>query len=156
MSESQKNLSTKEIKSAIHSWLDARQKMMVGFNVLCLLKPFHLANQKELRRAIEEFCGDLIDYMSFGQFKIFEHLVHLAPSQPQKNNTMKHLLSNIFSSTIQGIEFHDKYMAQADYSHFEQDLSKLGEHLAHRLDWEDQLLEMTYELIYEKASQDKS
>ena len=140
------------LQGTIQSWLDSRQRMMVAFNHLCLLKPFPDACQQSLQRTIEEFCTELVDYMSFGQFKIFENMLHFAPPQSERGLRIKKLLSKIFSSTIQGIEFHDTYINKKQCDTFEEDLSNLGEQLAHRLDWEDQLLEITYDMLYESQS----
>lgn len=142
------------LQGSIQSWLESRQRMMVAFNHLCLLKPFNQACQQSLQRTIEEFCTELVDYMSFGQFKIFENLLHLAPPQSEKGLRIKKLLSKIFSSTIQGIEFHDTYINKKQCDAFEEDLSTLGEQLAYRLDWEDQLLEITYDAFYKQSSKD--
>jgi len=141
-------LSAKQIQQSIRDWLDARQKMMVAFNQLCLLKPFVELSGEQAQQSVEHFCTEVIDYLSFGQFKVFENITKFMPSEGKSARNAKILLSKIFSSTIQSIEFHDKYIQSFDLNTLEKDLSKLGIQLAHRLDWEDQLLDLAYEHIY--------
>lgn len=141
-------LMTKDIQEAVKEWLDARQKMMVAFNQICMLRPLSNLSQTEAQRTIEHFCTEVIDYLSFGQFKVFENLTKIIPPDSKDARTVKILLSKIFSSTIQTIEFHDQYMKVFSMDTIEEDLSKLGEQLAFRLDWEDQLLDLAYEHIY--------
>lgn len=138
----------KQTQLAIREWLDARQKMMVAFNQLCMLKPFNKLPPEQAQQAVEHFCTEVIDYLSFGQFKVFERITEFMPSDGKDARDVKILLSKIFSSTIQSIEFHDKYTQNFQMASLEEDLSKLGERLAHRLDWEDQLLDLAYEHIY--------
>ena len=122
--------------------------MMVAFNQLCMLKPFTDLPKEQAQKSVELFCTEVVDYLSFGQFKIFEHITKLIPSDSKDSRCVKLLLSKIFSSTIQSIEFHDKYIRTNNFDSLEKDLSKLGERLAYRLDWEDQLLDLAYEHIY--------
>ncbi len=148
MTENNVQVTVEGIQSTIKDWLDARQKMMIAFNQLCMLRPLEELPAEEAQKSIEHFCTEVIDYLSFGQFKVFENITKLIPSEGKNARTVKILLSKIFSSTIQTVEFHDKYMKSFSQKELEQDLSKLGEQLAFRLDWEDQLLDLAYELIY--------
>lgn len=148
MTEDNLQLKTKDIQASIKEWLDCRQKMMVAFNQICMLRPLSALSEQEAQKSIEHFCTEVIDYLSFGQFKVFEHLTKIIPSDSKDARTVKILLSKIFSSTIQTIEFHDRYMKSFEMAVLDDDLSKLGEQLAFRLDWEDQLLDLAYEHIY--------
>lgn len=139
------------LQQSIRNWLDARQKMMVAFNQLCMLKPFEDLPEEDVAHCVEKFCTEVIDYLSFGQFKVFEHLTKVIPKDGPDARNIKILLSKIFSSTIHSIEFHDKYIQRFKLNDLEKDLSKLGEQLAHRLDWEDQLLDLAYEHIYAQS-----
>lgn len=151
MTEDNLQFKTKGIQTSIHDWLDSRQKMMVAFNQICMLRPLSNLSEQEAQKSIEHFCTEVIDYLSFGQFKIFENITKLIPSESKDARKVKILLSKIFTSTIQTIEFHDKYMKSFAMATLEQDLSKLGEQLAFRLDWEDQLLDLAYEHLYTAA-----
>ena len=129
---------------SIREWLDARQQMMMAFSDLCLLKPFDQYDKADLSEAIESFCTELIDYLSFGQFRVFDHVTMVIHPNTHDGRMIKILLGKIFSSTVMSIEFHDLYMKNP-FKNLEKDLAKLGEHLAQRLDWEDQLLDMIYD-----------
>ncbi len=136
-----------DIQGSIKGWLEARQKMMIAFNHLCMLKPFDDLTQEDLIEPVEDFCTELVDYLSYGQFKVFEKILSLTFPNRNESKDVKILLSRIFSSTIHSIEFHDTYTRNFEVDSLKKDLSDLGVHLAHRLDWEDQLLDNLYESV---------
>lgn len=97
---------------------------------------------------LQSFCQLLIDYVSIGHFKIFEKLAEAKAQLPGKQSELdKNLLTKILRTTLLALDFNDQYeninLAQ-NYSELPtllEDLSKLGEQLAERMDWEDQLIQ---------------
>ncbi|HET9843249.1 MAG TPA: Rsd/AlgQ family anti-sigma factor [Gammaproteobacteria bacterium] len=130
--------------NSIQQWLNLRQKMIVAFNELCLLKPFEIIKKPEIQTCVDNFCNELVDYLSFGQFKVFEQLSSIDALRTEDRKSIQALWCKIFSTTVTAIEFSDLYTHNLCMATLQKDLSKLGVQLAHRLDWEDQILEILY------------
>jgi regulator of sigma D len=130
------NVRRASLDTHISQWLAQRQSTWL----LCS----ELANaQKKAKpvtlKKITLFCQTLMDYVSLGHFNVYEKLTHAA----LKNNLPldKQLLEDIGSTTDDVLHFNEKY---TDPSHLEtwiEDLSHLAERLAHRIEWEDRLMQ---------------
>ena len=129
----------------LHRWLCERQELIVILNVLCHHRPFSkVKDQNFLHETLQYFCQLLIDYISKGHFKIFEHIY---PVQETQN-----VMENILCSTHAASEFNDKYhINQKELNNLETDLGKLASQLAQRFEWEDKLVE-----CYRKAKMTSS
>lgn len=122
-----------KVDPLIKEWLKQRQDLLVLYSQLCetnCLEP----------EKLELFCQTLVDYISAGHFKIFEKVAEKRQHR-QGNGLNKTMLENISSTTDFALDFNEKYTEPKNFEALLQDLSELGEHLAHRMDWEDQLLE---------------
>lgn len=132
-------------------WLAQRQSLLIIFNELCQT---HANTELEAQPfLIQTFCQKLMDYVSMGHFKIFEKLADAqANCNPGLGELNPSLVSQILQNTLASLEFNDRYEQPDQYQpqKFSEDLSKLGQELAHRMDCEDQLikgyLEMTNSL----------
>ncbi len=116
----------------IKGWLKQRQELLVLYSQLC--ETNRLDPQK-----LELFCQTLMDYISAGHFKVFEKVAESYPDYQQKGLD-PNLLEQISSTTDFSLDFNEKYTEPTGFESLLQDLSELGEHLAHRMDWEDKIL----------------
>lgn len=127
----------------IKQWLTERQALLVSYNELCQ-EVSGTVNDLQL----QTFCQLLIDYVSMGHFKIFEKLAETQANFSVDHSELeKNLLSKIYQSTMFVLNFNDTYENYQSNSstnpqalRLSDDLSELGEMLAHRMDWEDELI----------------
>jgi regulator of sigma D len=134
-----------ELKALIGSWLALRQRLMVQFHHLCSFRPFDQDNSREkiLIEALDRFCEELVDYISMGQFEVFEQLFGFIEKTPDNHLlTNKRLLAEFIKTTMSALDFNDKYSQKRKLDQLEEDLSLIGERLAHRLELEDKLVDM--------------
>ncbi|WP_375055894.1 sigma D regulator [Zobellella sp. DQSA1] len=122
---------------ALDAFINARQNLLVEYIRLSTNKT--LPTQAEL----EEFCGQLVDYVSAGHFEIYDYVV-TAYEAAQGNARLlaERIYPRIKQNTDEALNFHDKY-TQADEDNLlelDQELSHLGEVLEERFELEDRLV----------------
>ena len=90
-------------------------------------------------KKITLFCQTLMDYVSLGHFTVYEKLTYAA----LENNLPldKQLLEDIGSTTDDVLHFNEKYTDPDQLDTWVEDLSHLAERLAHRIEWEDRLMQ---------------
>lgn len=124
---------------AIEKWLKERQELLVLYHQLFEAHP----NEPFVFNAetLIQFCEVLIDYISFGHFRMFEKLTEAQFSSTLYLAKNKDLFTKILRTTLYGLDFNDKYAEHShDLNDLQANLSELGEHLANRMDWEDELI----------------
>ncbi len=125
-----------KIDAIIYTWLKERQELLVLYT-----------QASENSTLLERFCQILVDYISAGHFEIFEKLAQAkeicTPDQPGLDVT---LLEKISKTTLTALDFNDNYADNPSVYGLSKALSELGEQLAHRLEWEDQLLQTYFKL----------
>ncbi len=114
------------------------------FALLCRLsrlRPFEHERPRALR--MTEFCQLLTDYIAAGHFVLYERL----EAQTERRRPVKDLAAafypDIARTTELALEFSDRYCAagsSADYPDLDDDLARLGEVLARRIQMEDRLI----------------
>lgn len=133
--------------TAIDSWLDDRQGLIVSYCQLAALPPFDKKSQQSLPASsdVQTFCQKLMDYLSAGHFEMYERIVsECAVNGHDSRKLADALTPKISASTDVALEFNDKYAEVADEQWtvaFDQDLSELGQKLVERFDYEDQLIQ---------------
>lgn len=119
----------------IATWLKQRQSLLVTFYEVCHHRPFFLkSNSRELEPTIREFCGQILDYLSMGHFKIFEKLSH------EREPSLPFLLDALKESTDQIMDLNDKHRFKLNIVRLDKDLSSIAEKLARRFELEDKLI----------------
>ena len=117
-------------------WLKQRQELLVIYSQLCGIE-----QPSESFEKLQVFCQSLMDYLSIGHFKMFEKLAeahyHLSPHTKGLDGS---ILQKISDTTDIALDFNDKYTDSESLEDLSEDLSVLGENLAHRMDWEDKLI----------------
>lgn len=125
----------------ISKLLAERQDMLVRFCHVAGLNPFH--NDQPSREMLEEFCQVLVDYSAFGHFEIYSRILSGEERRKQVLDVANRIYPRIAEATEFAVAFNDKYDALTHtepLDHLNDDLCKLGEEIAMRIEVEDQLL----------------
>ena len=121
-----------------------RAEMLALYCRLAGLDPLgdqrHRQPAKEL---IQEFCQILIDYMAAGHFGLYDRLINGTERRRNVADLAAKLYPRIADTTQIALDFNDKYDVNEQWEiplSFEDDLSRLGEELAVRIELEDKLI----------------
>lgn len=120
-----------------------RTEMLVLFCRVAGLEPFSDTDNRETATvALQQFCQVMVDYIAAGHFSLYERIVNGTERRRSIAELAENLYPRISRTTDVALDFNDKY----DASHCEingqlgDDLSRLGEELAVRVELEDRLL----------------
>ena len=125
----------------VDKWLVERQELFVKYGQLIGLESFN-PNRPE-KVLLRDFCQLLIDYMAFGHFEVYDRI---SSGKERRSNVLKVaevVYPRISQVTEFAVAFNDKYDTSdhdQPLDHLDQDLSKLGEELASRVEMEDRLV----------------
>jgi regulator of sigma D len=125
----------------IEELLEERRQVWSLYCAIAGMKPF--SGDQPLRSKIQEFCQLLIDYISLGHFGIYQRIIDGTERRRKVLEVAENIYPRIAETTDAAVDFNDKYEALTEDAlrvHLEDDLSKLGEELAVRIELEDQLI----------------
>lgn len=128
------------VDELIERWLVERQTLIVQF---CAVSGIQALSPKSgsSRGRLQQFCQLLLDYVSAGHFEIYYELVREAEAFKDGSVEVANtLLPKITTTTETALDFNDRYSEANKTTELAQDLSQLGEVLAARFDYEDQLI----------------
>ncbi len=135
--------------TVIDSWLEERQELLVLYCKLIGLSPYE-RNDHALPEQIEiqRFCQILVDYLSAGHFEIYDDIAKACEIKGKQSVALaQSLYPKISESTDIALAFNDKYAEVKKGSllpDFDEELSKLGETLELRFEYEDELIDNLY------------
>lgn len=119
----------------ITKWLKQRQALLVTLYDLCHKRPFFFKfNCQELQGTLQEFGGQILDYLSLGHFKIYENLVGNVEQQ------LSFVVEQLNESTQQIMNLNERQRFHLNPMQIDKDLSALAEKLAKRFALEDKLI----------------
>lgn len=125
----------------IQTWLCERQSLIITFNQLCEHRPFPQSDSQQVFDATQIFCQQLMDYVSFGHFRLFEKVAAVIESTSKDQIApLRKLLSSLLQTTQDAVAFNDKQQTSQGVDCLERELSLLAESIALRLEWEDALI----------------
>jgi regulator of sigma D len=107
------------------------------------LKPFSAT--KQVKAKLTEFSQLLVDYVSLGHFGVYERILSGNERRTRVLSVANEIYPEFSATTEAAISFNDKYEnidRIAAFDSLEQELSKLGESLAKRIDLEDKLCDL--------------
>ncbi|WP_133718619.1 MULTISPECIES: sigma D regulator [Methylocaldum] len=125
----------------IEELLEERRQVWSLYCTIAGMKPFTV--EQPLRTKVQEFCQLLIDYISLGHFGIYQRIIDGTERRRKVLELAENIYPRIAETTDAAVEFNDKYetlIGDELKTHLEDDLSKLGEELAMRIELEDQLI----------------
>ncbi len=102
------------------------------------------ARGKHAQELLQKFCQVLVDYIAAGHFSLYERIINGTERRQQISALAEKLYPRIASTTESALDFNDKYDC-GDHCEiamsFNDDLSRLGEELAARIEIEDKLIQ---------------
>lgn len=122
--------------------LEERREVIVLYCRVAGLEPYEAA--RPTIDLLQEFCQVLVDYSAFGHFEIYERIGSGRERRRGVIEIAEQVYSRIVEASEMAVEFNDKYDAGdhppklADLS---EDLSRLGEELAVRVEMEDRIIQ---------------
>jgi regulator of sigma D len=131
----------KGTQQMINKLLAERQEMLVLFCQVAGLEPY--TRTQSLDNLLQTFCEILVDYTAFGHFEVFGHISNGSERRVRVMKMAEEIYPAFVEATETAVNFNDKYDLtdhQLVLDHLAEDLSKLGETLATRIELEDKLV----------------
>ena len=140
-----KNTERRNRSNSIQQHLtDERADMLVQFCRIAGVEPWEDAHTSdEMLQMLQQFCEILVDYLAAGHFGLYQRIIDGKERREGIRKLAEKLYPQISETTQMALDFNDKYEEDARKSldkSFSEDLSKLGQALAVRIELEDQLL----------------
>ena len=105
--------------------------------------PRRVPAAQPVQEILQEFCQILVDYIATGHFGLYERIANGQERRRGISDLANELYPRIAESTQLALDFNDKYDCEdhcTNLGSLQDDLSKLGEILAQRIEWEDKLI----------------
>ena len=129
-------------QDTINKLLEERREMLVLFCRVAGLEPF--SAEKPTLDLLQEFCQVLIDYSAFGHFEIYERIASGKERRSQVVGVAEEVYERIAEASEAAVGFNDRYDTEngnvPDLTGLSEDLSRLGEELAVRIEMEDRIV----------------
>ena len=123
-----------------------RTEMLSLYCQLAGLEPYGNgkgARGKHAQELLQKFCQVLVDYIAAGHFSLYERIVNGTERRQQIASLAEKLYPRIATTTEAALDFNDRYDC-GDHCEiglsFSDELSRLGEELAARIEIEDKLI----------------
>ena len=130
-----------ESRQKMDSLLGARKETLSLYAELAALRPFQ--EDDGVSVVLQEFCESLMDYTASAHFQLYRFIEDGSERRTKVKDVAEKIYPNISNTTEQFLDFNDKYEAEQNGKHFsslDNDLSSLGEMLADRILYEDQVI----------------
>ena len=135
------NKTCDESRKTMDSLLGARKETLSLYTELAGLRPFK--EEDGVSVVLQEFCETLMDYTASAHFQLYRFLEDGSERRTNVRDVAEKIYPNISNTTEQFLDFNDKYESDQKGQHFsslDNDLSSLGEILADRILYEDQVI----------------
>jgi len=102
-------------------------------------------NNEETMELLQEFCQDLVDYLATGHFEIYRRIEEKEERRTEIVQLANQIFNRIAVTTAVAVAFNDLYDTSEGFNpdvlnQLPEQLSKLGEELATRIDLEDRFI----------------
>jgi regulator of sigma D len=118
-----------------------RGQMLILFCRTAGLEPYRSSGP--VQAVLQQFCQVLVDYIAAGHFALYGRILDGSERRQELLRLAEKLYPRISETTDVAVDFNDKYDCGDDCDIPESladDLSRLGEQLALRIELEDQLI----------------
>jgi regulator of sigma D len=134
----------------VDQWLQARKLLLVAYCSLVGIKPNKEKHTPLNEKALENFCHNLVDYLSTGHFHCYDKIIKQVESASSpKMSLAVNIYPKLWANTEKIMAFHDHYTnVEIDDDlclELHQALSNIGETLAARFTLEDKLIQLAEE-----------
>lgn len=126
----------------LSSLVQSRTEALSLFTELVNQRPYR-EEDPELASAIQEFCEVLIDYTASAHFQLYRYIEESNERRASVRRVADEVYPNIVRTTDAILAFNDKYEKAPLNGHMDrlnEDLSRLGEALADRIQLEDRVI----------------
>jgi len=99
--------------------------------------------QKSIEELVQDFCQLSVDYISLGHFGVYQRILDGNERRKSVLAAAERIYPNISKATEVVLDFSDKYQKLTPamiLNELANDLSTVGEHLANRIELEDELI----------------
>jgi regulator of sigma D len=117
--------------------------MLALYSKLAANKPYD--SDDSVSDLVQEFCEILVDYTAAAHFQLYRFIEEKQEKRKRVLQLAEQIYPQIVETTRIIVEFNDRYENIQDIhiqTTLEDDLSRLGEALAERIELEDQLIEV--------------
>jgi len=143
----------------VDRWLQVRKQLLVAYYNLVGLKPGKESVTQLDETALDNFCHNLVEYLSAGHFNIYERIISgmegisplIAATKIYpllEENT--EIIMGYYDSSLENAIDHDNYLE------FQQALSGIGESLAARFTLEDKLIQLAFDNNLKESANDET
>jgi regulator of sigma D len=136
-------------QETVQKLITERTEMLALYCQMAGLEPYKNSKNgknsrtKPSQEMLQKFCQVLVDYIAAGHFSLYERIVNGTERRQQVSTLAENLYPQIAHSTEAALDFNDKYDC-GDHCEiglsFADDLSRLGEKLASRIELEDRMI----------------
>jgi len=128
----------KEVKQLIN---ERNQVLALYYNLVKQVESFDDPNNTQ--ELLQEFCQELVDYLAAGHFELYRRIEEGNERRDDIKNLSSAVMPQITTTTEVAIAFNDLFDKDNNKNEIENlptHLTQLGEHLATRIDLEDQII----------------
>lgn len=123
--------------------LKVRERMLALYSELARQQPF--TDRERVLDLLEQFCQTLIDYTADAHFRLYRHVDERRERRRAVVEVAERVYGDILATTDAILLFNDRYdfsrgRKLVDITSLDEDLSRLGERLADRIELEDQII----------------
>ena len=139
----QLNNHCRDLQSLLRSWLAERQLLL---SLYCELSAkLKSARTDVVMQKLDRLCEILVDYVGAGHFEVYGELFDIGQGRASRlPPRIRNLYAQIMSTTAVALDFNDRYISGRERPELAEHLSLLGQTLAIRFDWEDELIRQLY------------
>lgn len=143
----------------VDHWLQVRKQLLVSYYNLVGIKPGRESFTELDEKALDNFCHNLVDYLSAGHFSIYERIINeMEGTSPLLAATQIYPL--LEANTQKIMDYYDSSLENAiddeNCIAFQDALSGIGEALAQRFTLEDQLIVLAFDFNLVESANDES
>lgn len=128
-------------RQKLESLLGSRKDTLALYTELAGLRPFE--EEEEVKVVLQEFCESLMDYTASAHFQLYRFIEEGTERRTKVRDVAEKVYPEISATTQRFLDFNDKYDSDEKSEHLQalaDDLSNLGEILADRIVYEDQVI----------------
>jgi regulator of sigma D len=128
-------------RQKLESLLGSRKDTLALYTELAGLRPFE--EETEVKVVLQEFCESLMDYTASAHFQLYRFIEEGIERRARVRDVAEKVYPEISATTQTFLDFNDKYDSEKKIEHLAtlaDDLSNLGEILADRIVYEDQVI----------------
>ena len=132
-----------ESHKRIRSLVRSRTETLAMYSKLAQMQPF--TDSPETPRQLQRFCQALIDYTAGAHFVLYKYIDDKTERRKPVSAIASQIYPKIVDMTQSILDFNDKYDCENHCDKLDdlaQELSRLGEALADRIELEDELIDV--------------